>query len=111
MFCKKEDDLADLNDFLCDALPDLASDPSSCPWVVNFSGVGPATAQSIRDRKGEISLYLTTPVMLMGINCPDIQVVIMVRPFSQLHCMVQACGRGGRKMVEAGRKKVVFILL
>ena len=81
LFCKKGDDLADLNNFLCDACPELASDPS-CPWVVNLYGVGPVTAKSIRERKGEISLYLTTPVMLMGINCPNIEVVIMVRPFS-----------------------------
>ena len=79
--------------------------------MVNLYGVGPVTAKSIRERKGEISLYLTTPVMLMGINCPNIEVVIMVRPFSQLHCMVQACGRGGRKMIEIGRKKVIFFLL
>ena len=111
IFLKKEEDLADINDFLCEACPELASDPSTCPWVVNFSGVGPATAKSIRERSGEISLYLTTSVMLMGINLQNIEVVIMVRPFSQLHSLVQACGRGGRKMAEKGRKRVVFYLL
>jgi hypothetical protein len=110
-FFKREEDIADVNDFLCDVLPEFASDPSTCPWVVNFSAVGPATAKSIRDRGGEISLYLTTAVMMMGIDLENIQVIGMVRPFSMVHSLVQACGRGGRKTEEAGRQKVVFYLL
>ena len=57
---KKEDDIADVNDLLCELLPEQAMDPSSCPWVVNHSSIGPITAQSIRSRSGEISLYLST---------------------------------------------------
>ena len=67
-FFKKEEDIADANDYLCECLPQLADDPESCPWVVNFSFIGPATALSIRNREGEITLYLTTAVMLMGID-------------------------------------------
>jgi hypothetical protein len=79
---KKEDDIADVNDLLCELLPEQAMDPSSCPWVVNHSSIGPITAQSIRSRSGEISLYLSTSVMLMGLDCPNIDLVIMVRPYS-----------------------------
>ena len=110
-FFKKEEDIADINDFLCEALPEFACDPSSCPWVVNFSSVGPATARSIREREGQISLYLTTAVMMMGIDLANIQVIGMVRPFSMLHSLVQAVGRGGRKTEEAGRQRVIFYLL
>ena len=35
----------------------------------------------------------------------------MVRPFSILHCMVQACGQGGRKTGNKMRRRVVFFLL
>ena len=108
---KHEDDLADINDHLCELLPEFAEDPSTCPWVVNHSSIGKATAASIRSRSGEISLYLSTAVMLMGIDCKDIDVVVMVRPFSMLHSIVQACGRGGRKTTEKFRKRVVFYLL
>ena len=111
MIFNKEDDIADANYFLCDLLPEQAKDPSTCPWVVNHSSIGLATAQSIRSRGGEISLYLSTAVMLMGIDLKDIEVVVMVRPFSMLHSMVQACGRGGRKMIDKFRKRVIFYLL
>ena len=111
MLFKKEDDISDVNDLLCELLPDQAVDPSSCPWVVNHSSIGPVTAQSIRSRSGEISLYLTTSVMLMGLDCPDIDLVIMVRPFSMIHSLVQACGRGGRKMMDKFRRRVVFMFL
>ena len=105
---KKEDDISDVIDLLCELLPDLAEDPSTCPWVVNHSSIGPATAQSIRSRSGEISLYLSTAVMLMGIDCQKIDLVIMVRPFSMIHSLVQACGRGGRKMMDKFRRRVLL---
>ena len=108
---KNEDDLVDVNDFLCELLPEMAEDPSCCPWVMNHSSVGAATAESIRNRSGNISLYLSTAVMLMGINCSNIDLIVMVRPFSMMHAMVQASGRGGRKMLEEFRRKVVFYLL
>lgn len=110
-FFKKEEDIADINDYLCECLPDQAADPSKCPWVVNFSSVGPATALSIRSRENEITLYLSTAVMLMGIDLTDIQVIGMVRPFGTIHSIVQACGRGGRNMGENKRQKVTFFLL
>ena len=111
LFFKKEEDIADINDFLCEELPELARDPSTCPWVVNFSSVGPATAKSIREREGEISLYLSTAVMMMGVDLKDIQIIGMVRPFSMLHSLVQAVGRGGRKTEELGKQRVVFFFL
>ena len=110
-FFKREEDIADINDFLCEELEEFSRDPETCPWVVNFSSVGPATALSIRNREGQISLYLTTAVMLMGLDLHDIQIIGMVRPFAKLHSLVQACGRGGRRMDDQGRQKVVFYLL
>ena len=82
---RKEEDIADVNDYLCEALPEFASYPSTCPWVVNFSAVGPATAKNIRDRRDEISLYLTTSVMLLGIDCQDIEIIGMIRQGSQIY--------------------------
>ena len=108
---KNEEDLADVNDWLCELLPELAEDPASCPWAVNHSSIGPATAENIRNRSGDITLFLSTSVMLMGIDCSNIDWVVMIRPFSMLHSMVQACGRGGRKQLDNFRRRVVFFLL
>ena len=47
----------------------------------------------------------------MGLDCPNIDLVIMVRPYSMIHSLVQACGRGGRKMMDNFRRRVVFMLL
>ena len=77
---------------------------------MNYSAVGPNTAMMIQLRI-DIDLYLTTAVMIMGLNLPNIYLVFMVRPFSMLHSLVQACGRGGRKTLTNERRKVVFFLL
>ena len=53
-------------------MPEHSEDPSTCPWVVNNSSVGADTAQNIRIRGNDISVYLSIAVMLMGIDCQDI---------------------------------------
>ena len=109
--CRNEDDICDLYDALCERLPDQASDPLRCPFVMNHSGIGPITAESIRQRRGEINLYLTTSIMLLGLDFADVDVVGMVRPLNHCHYVVQAAGRGGRNMGNGMRKQVLFYLL
>ena len=111
LFFRREDDIPDVYDYICERLPDQAVDPESIPWVINHSGIGPVTAESIRKRRDSISLYLTTSVMLLGLDFHDIDVIIMVRPFNFCHYLVQAAGRGGRKMENGLRKRVLFYLL
>ena len=111
IFFRREDDLPDVYDELCERLPGFAANPETIPWVLNHSGIGPVTAESIRQRRKSISLYLTTSVMLLGLDFDDIDVVVMVRPFNFCHYLVQAAGRGGRKMENGVRKRVLFYLL
>ena len=111
IFFRKEDDIANIYDYLCERLPDEAAHPQTTPWVQNHSGIGPVTAESIRQRRDSISLYLTTSVMLLGLDFDDVDIVVMVRPFNFCHYLVQAAGRGGRKMLGGMRKKVLFYLL
>ena len=40
--------MADINDYLCESLPEFAEEPDSCPWVLNFSSIGEATSENIR---------------------------------------------------------------
>ena len=78
---------------------------------MNHSNIGPVTAESYRQRKDQISLYLSTSVMLLGLDFSDVDIVGMVRPLNMLHYVVQAAGRGGRNMGTGKRRKVLFYLL
>jgi len=111
MLFRNEDDIADIFDDLCERLPEQAADPSTCPFVMNHSNIGPITAENYRQRKGDISLYLSTSVMLLGLDLNNIDIVIMVRPMNMLHYVVQAAGRGGRNMGNGLRRRVLFYLL
>ena len=82
---RKEDDIADVWESLCERLPDESSDPSTCRFVMNHSGIGPVTAQSYRDRREEINLYLTTSVMLLDLDLANIDIVCMVRSLNMCH--------------------------
>ena len=110
-FFNKVSDIADVYDELCDMLPEHAANPKTCPFVMNHSSVGPITAEGMRKRRGDITMYLSTSVMLLGLDFSDVDIVGMVRPFSLCHYMVQAAGRGGRKLCNGQRRKVVFYLL
>ena len=59
-----------------------------------------------------ISLYIATSVMLLGLDLQDIDTVGMIRPFNHCHDILQAAGRGGRKLGDQGkRRKVVFYMI
>ena len=110
--CRNISDVADLYDELCDLLPEQASDPLTCPFIMNHSSVGPITADNIRKRRSSISLYLATSVMLLGLDLEEVDIIGMIRPFNHCHDILQAAGRGGRKVESSGkRRKVVFYLL
>ena len=104
--------MADNYDELCEMLPDQAADPHTCPFVMNHSSVGPVTADNLRKRRESISLYIATSVMLLGLDLQDIDIVGMIRPFNHCHDILQAAGRGGRKLGDLGkRRKVVFYMI
>ena len=111
IFFRKLEDLLNVYEFLCQELPEQASDPYKCPFVQNHTSIGPITADHMHSRRNDISVFLTTSVMLMGLDLIDIDLVIMARPFSMLHSVVQAAGRGGRNLGNKMRKNVLFYLL
>ena len=97
-------------EYLLEKLPQFR-DPNTMPFVMNHSGTGKATTKSYRERKDDISLYVTTSKMLMGINLNEITVVIFIRPLNMLHYVLQGGGRGGRKQMSGKRSKVVVYIL
>ena len=81
-------------------------DARDSPFVMNHSSLLPPTEKVLATRASEISLYLTSNKMLLGIDLADIDMVIFLRPFNQPASLVQGGGRGGRKMENGKRRRV-----
>ena len=86
-------------------------DCRDAPFVMNHSSLLPPTEKVIAERAAEVSLYLSSNKMLMGIDLPQIDIVIFARPYNQLAALVQGGGRGGRKTGNGMRKRVVVYQL
>ena len=67
----------------------------------------------INNRKGKLALYLTTQKMLLGVNVPQLDICIFVKPMNTAHAILQGAGRTGRPLPrEPGMrtKAVIYIL-
>ena len=82
------------------------SDCRDSPFVMNHSSLLPPTEKVLARRASEISLYLTSNKMLLGIDLADIDVIIFLRPYNQPAALVQGGGRGGRRMESGKRRRV-----
>ena len=117
LYVKRLEDLMELDDFLTSQLGHLkeARNPNTCPWVTNSSACGKITAQRIRERTksdtSPIYLYITTSVMLFGLNIKNISIVILFSPFNSLNSIIQAGGRAGRRQGNGKRNKSVIYTL
>ena len=82
------------------------SNCTDAPFVMNHSSLLPPTEKVLAERVDEICLYLSSNKMLLGIDLPDIDIVIFIRPYNQLAALVQGGGRGGRKIGNGKRRRV-----
>ena len=85
----------------------------SAPFVNLIASTPPVTEMTINKRKGSISLYLTTQKMLLGVNVPQLDICIFVKPMNTPHAILQGAGRTGRPLHgEPGirTRAVVYIL-
>ena len=73
---------------------------------MNHSSLLPPTVRVISERASEISLYLSSNKMLLGLDIPNIDVIIFLRPYDHLSALVQGGGRGGRKSASGKRRRV-----
>ena len=110
MFCRTEDHMLKIREELKYNLPHL-KDRMNMPFVMNHSGCGKITAENILDRRNNISLFITTTKMLLGIDISDIQIIIFVRPLNQLHYLLQGAGRAGRRQASGKTRKVLVYVL
>ena len=81
-------------------------DCRTSPFVMNHSSLLPPTEKVLESRSSEISLYLSSNKMLLGIDLPEIDIVIFLRPYNQLAAIVQGGGRGGRRLRNGNRRRV-----
>ena len=75
---------------------------------MNHSSLLPLTAKILEERSSDISLYLSSNKMLLGIDLANIDVIIFLRPYDQPSALVQGGGRGGRKS-ESGKRRMVQV--
>ena len=97
--------------FVREALPGYKT-ASVSPFVQVSSSVAPLTEKTINERQ-DITLFISTSKMLMGVSVPDISVVIFLRPLNMIHYILQGGGRGGRRTGQdhGMRQKVIVYVL
>ena len=76
------------------------------PFVMNHSCLLPPTEKVLAERASEISLYLSSNKMLLGIDLARIDMVVFLRPYNQLAALLQGGGRGGRRTENGRRRRV-----
>ena len=111
LFFRTENQLIQLINYLREVLG--VSNARSAPFVSLVASTPPVTEMVVNARKGNISLYLTTQKMLMGVNIPKPDICIFIKPMNMVHSIIQGAGRTGRPVTgEPGirTRAVVYIL-
>ena len=106
IFCRGNSTLGAIYSHLMYRTHYMYTDCRDSPFVMNHSSLLPPTEKVLMERSSEISLYLSSNKMLLGIDLPRIDIVIFLRPFNQLAAMIQGGGRGGRRMGNGLRRTV-----
>ena len=101
------EDLIRVQTYLYDRLGDAGRNR---PWVFINADTGSVTKRRMRSRtrKSQIYLYLCTSTLMLGVDFPRVDVVLLCRPMPHLHSLLQAAGRGGR-VLESGRRRRVVV--
>ena len=81
-------------------------DCRDAPFVMNHASLLPPTEKVLKERSSEISLYLSSNKMLLGVNLSKIDIIIFLRPYNHPSAMIQGGGRGGRKQENGMRRRV-----
>ena len=86
-----------------------------CKINIALWNLGKVTIEKIRERThspdGKIFLYVTTSVMLLGLDLKDVPIVILFSPFHTLNSFIQAGGRAGRRSGDGERTRSVLYAL
>ena len=108
LFFRSAEDMAQINCWLMNETGyRLYSDS---PFAMTHASLPSSDEAVLQKRMGDILLFLTTSRLLLGVNIPGVNLIIMVRPPSQQHALVQACGRAGR-LLENGLRETSMIMV
>ena len=78
--------------------------------MTNWADPGRVTSKAISERK-DAPGWITSPVMQMGLDELDAEVVILVRPPTRIEDFLQSWGRGGRRGADGKTSRVLCICL
>ena len=106
IFCRGNGVLGAIYSRLMELTKYKYSDCRDSPFVMNHSCLLPPTEKVLADRAPEISLYLSSNKMLLGIDLAEIDIIIFLRPYNQPAALVQGGGRGGRRLENGKRRRV-----
>ena len=84
---------------------------SDSPFAMYHSSLSSSDEAVLQRRRRDILLHLTTSKLLLGVNLPGVNLVVMVRPPSLHHALVQACGRAGRLLPNGQRETSMVAVL
>ena len=107
IFCRGNAVLGEIYRRLMELTNYRYKDCRDSPFVMNHSSLLPPTEKVLAERASDISLYLSSNKMLLGIDLAKIDVVIFLRPYNQVAALVQGGGRGGRRMENGKRRRVI----
>lgn len=87
VFFRNSDDMAKCNSFLIDMTGQRTYDTT--PFAMNHSSLSSTDDTVIHSRRDKYKLFLSTNRMLLGVDLPGVQHVVMVRPPNLPHAVVQ----------------------
>ena len=109
IFFRSSEDMAQVNCWLMNETGyKLYSD---APFAMTHASLSSSDEGVLQSRRSNILLFLTTSRLLLGVNIPGVNLVIMVRPPSLQHALIQACGRAGRLLKNGLREKSMITVL
>ena len=91
-------------------MPQFGSRGSDSPWVILHSKVGDVTTQEVLARD-DVAMYVGTSCLSTGVHTAGIDIVISLQPQTNIHDLVQICGRSGRINVDGSTNRSVCYLL
>ena len=87
VFFRNSDDMGKCNSYLIEMTGQRTYD--TAPFAMNHSSLSSTDDTVIHSRRDKYKLFLSTNRMLLGVDIPGVQHVVMVRPPNLAHAIVQ----------------------